>query len=104
LQSELSDVFAEQAALSGERLDVSSRLHSSFYTAILAERISSTVQTVNERTADVSRQRSVLEDKVQDRKVLSTLKEKQWRTYNQESEAYEQKQNDEFALRDFLRK
>lgn len=103
LKTELLEVYKRQKEENGG-LDISSRLLSSRYTEYLAGCISSTEQAVQAKEAQVMEERRHLGEKIQDRKVLSTLKEKKQLAYHKENDLAEQKMNDEFAITNFCRK
>ncbi|RJX27865.1 MAG: flagellar export protein FliJ [Dethiobacter sp.] len=104
LKDELLEVYNGQKTESGGGFDLNGRLLCSLYADYLTGCISSKEQTVQEKEAEVLRERRQLESKMLERKILSRLKEKKRIAFNLENKLNEQKMNDEFAITGFARR
>ncbi|MBS4021289.1 MAG: flagellar export protein FliJ [Dethiobacter sp.] len=103
MKYELTEVYNVQKTGS-ESLDVNGRLFCARYIDHLSKRISVTEQAVQEKEDKVSEKRSDLETRMLERKMLSSLKERQSTAFNMEIKLSEQKMNDEFALNGYSRR
>ncbi|MCR3922097.1 MAG: flagellar export protein FliJ [Firmicutes bacterium] len=104
LKQELMAVCSDLTTKDCASLDVNSRILSLRYTDYLSGCISNQKRTVQEKAADVIKERYQLEVTMKERKILSGLKDKNSTVYNQESKLTEQKLNDEFAITGFCRR
>lgn len=102
LRNELTEVFRKQKEERG--IDVSRRLLSARYAEYLTSCIANAGIAVQAKEAEVKERRKQLEGNMQDRKILSTLKEKKHEAFDKESNLEEQRKSDEFAITSFCRR
>ncbi len=84
-----------------EFLSVQEKICQDRYLVYLNDCINQQKETVDSKTRRVHEERELLQEKMKDRKILSTLKEKKQQTFEETQRQKEQKNLDEMAVAKF---
>lgn len=103
LKQELENLCRDEAA-ENTQVDVNTRLMQTLYAEVLSARITNQEQVVRHNEEEVQKDTQQLIAKMQERKVLSNLKDKQKTAFYLEQQALEQKAYDEFAVLKYNRR